>query len=337
MVTLARSRTALVFCATAILVGCGGQNTAVSSLAVPSLAASAGARAAGGCPRTRCIIVANGPNIGKGGDLLFYSQDADKDAPPVREIRGSKTHLEYVGGIASDSRGSLYAVNINARAILVFAADAQGNAAPLRRIAGSKTLLRQLAGIAIDGSDYAYVVNQTPARIMIFAPDARGNAAPVRVISGNRTHLNFPWGVAFDSTGNVYVSNRKSVTVYAPGASGDVKPLREISGLDTELSGSNGIAIDDFGFVYVVSTGDYITVYAPGANGDATPERVCQCGLYGPVGIAVDRNKQLYVSNTGYDDPPFIRKLAPTTNGYSGNSIEGKKTRLGWPVGILVR
>jgi hypothetical protein len=336
MVTLPRSRAVLVICASAILGSCGGQNAADNSLAAPSLAVPAAARAAGGCPRAHCIIVGNGPVVSKGG-LLFYSQDAGKDAPPVREIGGSKTHLGYIGGIASDSRDGLYAVNIDARAVEVFAADARGNVPSIRTIAGSKTLFRQLAGIAIDASDYAYVVNQNPARIMIFAPDANGNVAPVRVITGKKTHLNFPWGVAFDSSGNLYVSNRKSVTVYAPGASGDVEPLRKISGPDTKLSASTGIALDAFDFVYVVSTNGYITIYPPGANGDATPARVCQCGLYDPTGIAIGGNEELYVSNSAYDEQPYIRELTPTTSGYVGSSIGGKKTRLGFPVGILVR
>jgi hypothetical protein len=339
MVTFARSRKALVLCASAMLGSCGGQNGASNAPAVPSLAVPAGARAAGGCPSANCIIVANGPRFrGQTGNILFYPKGADKDAPPVRKIGGSKTGLENLAGIASDSRGSLYVVNVYPIAIEVFATDAQGNVAPIRTIAGSKTLLRQSAGIAIDGSDYLYVVNQKPASIAIFAPDTNGNVAPVRVISGKKTHLDYPWGVAFDSSGNLYVSNSQSVTVYAPGANGDVKPVREIRGPDTELSASYGIALDDLGYVYVVSGGYwYVTVYAPGAHGDATPIRACYCGFYGPVGIAVDANRRLYVSNVGYDDPPHIRKLATTVSGYSGTSIAGKETRLGWPVGILVR
>ena len=339
MVTLAWSRKALVLCASAVLGSCGGQNAAPNLLTLPSSAVPAGARATGGCPSARCIIVGNGPRFsGQTGNILFFPEGAEKDAPPVREIGGSKTDLGYLAGIASDSGGNLYVVKTNPSTIEVFAADAQGNVAPIRTIAGSKTLLTQPAGIAFDGSDYLYVVNQKPAYIAIFAPDANGNVAPVRVIRGRKTHLYYTWGVAFDSSGNLYASNWQSVTVYAPGASGNVKPLREISGSDTELSGSNGIALDDLGYVYVVSSNYwYITVYAPGAHGDATPTRVCHCGLYGPVGIAVDANRRLYVSNVGYDDPPYLRKLANTASGYSGSSIAGKSTRLGWPVGILVR
>jgi hypothetical protein len=183
--TSAWSRKALVVCAAAILGSCGSQDATSSSLAVPSLAVSGAARATGGCPSTHCIIVGSGPRFGKGGgNLLFYSQRAEENSPPTREIGGSKAHLGDFGGIASDSHGSLYAVNVSASAIEVFAADAQGNVAPIRTIAGSKTLLSQPVGIAIDGTNHVYVVNQKPARITVFAPDANGDTAPVRVISG---------------------------------------------------------------------------------------------------------------------------------------------------------
>lgn len=344
MVTSAWVRTAVALSAAAMLASCG-QN---ASFSPPPERTAAGAAPSGatsddsrGCPSAHCIIVGNGPRYsGQTGDLLFFSQRARKDAPPEREIAGSKTRLGFVNGIAVDSHGNVYAANAYGGTIEVFAAGAQGNVAPTRTIVVSKKRQIRLYGVAVDGSDYLYVVSEQPDRIAVYAPDAKGSGPPVRVIRGERTGLSYPWGVAFDSSGNLYVSNSSSVTVYAPAANGDVKPLREISGSDTQLSASEGIALDDSGYTYVVSDDCWcITVYAPGANGDAPPARVINNGLYGPVGIAVDSRKRIYVSNVGYDDPPFLTVLATTTNQrYKlAHSIEGKKTRLQWPVGILVR
>lgn len=343
MVTSAWVRTALALSAAAMLASCG-QN---ASFSPPAVRTAAGAGPSGatsdnsrGCPRARCIIVGNGPRYtGQTGDLLFFSKRARKDAPPEREIAGSRTKLGYVQGVAADSHGNVYAANLYPATIDVFAAGAQGNVAPIRTIVVSKTKQIRLSGIAVDGRDYLYVVSQYPDGITVYAPNAKGNGPPVRVIRGKRTGLDYPWGVAFDSSGNLYVSNWNSVTVYAPTANGDVKPLRMISGPDTQLSASEGIALDDSGYTYVVSNDCWcITVYAPGANGDAPPARVIQDGLYGPVGIAVDARKRIYVSNVGYDDPPFLTVLATASDQqYKAHTIEGKKTRLQWPVGILVR
>jgi hypothetical protein len=343
MVTSAWVRRVFALSAAAMLASCG-QNASFSPPAVRTAAGAAPSGAASddsrGCPSAHCIIVGNGPRYsGQTGDLLFFSRRARKDAPPEREIAGSKTKLGYINGIAVDSHGNVYAANAYGGTIDVFAAGAQGNVAPTRTIVVSKRKQIRLYGAAVDGSDYLYVASQYPDRITVYAPNANGDGPPVRVIRGKRTGLSYPWGVAFDSSGNLYVSNSSSITVYAPTADGDVKPIREISGSDTQLSASEGIALDDSGYTYVVS--DYcwcITVYAPGANGDARPARVLDDGLYGPVGIAVDARKKIYVTNVGYDDPPFLTVLATVTNQhYKARTIDGKKTRLQWPVGIFVR
>jgi hypothetical protein len=340
-------RRALSACAAAMLVACG-QSPAMPNPA-PLAQSGTASSARAGCPSKRCIIVGsqNGYKGKPPSAVLFFGRNANGNASPVGEISGSKTMLELPMGLAMDSRGNIYVANVS-NTITVYAAGAEGNVAPVRTISGTKTLLNHPAGIAIDSHDELYVANQTnlASRITIYASNAKGDAAPIRTIHGRKTGLNYPWGLAFDSQSNLYVGNQTdpgSVTVYAPNANGNAAPLRTIAGPATKIVEPAGLAVDASGYLYVVETQGYeaVVIFAPDANGNATPSSYFNSGdLYSSFGIGLDGRDNMYVTNVGYDDPPFIAIFAAGTTGNEGRvlrSIIGKKTKLVWPEGVIVR
>ncbi|MGA9273680.1 MAG: NHL repeat-containing protein [Candidatus Cybelea sp.] len=341
---------AIGVCAATMLAACGGPLTAPGTgLPAQTGAVSWARHDAGGtgCPLKRCIIVTrqNGYYNKPLPAVLFFARDAKGNISPVGEISGSKTLLSFPTGLAMDSRGNIYVANLT-NAITVYAAGAEGNVAPSRTITGPKTRLNSPAGIAIDSQDELFVANQTnyDGHITIYASNANGDAAPIRTLRGSNTGLNSPWGVALDSQSNLYVANETysgSVTVYAPDANGNATPLRTITGSATKLREPAGLAVDASGYVYVNDTSGYNTVaiFAPDADGDVAPLSYFTSG-YSAFNIALDGHDNMYVTNVGYDDPPFIQIFAAGTIGNKGRllrQIGGQRTKLIWPEGILVR
>jgi sugar lactone lactonase YvrE len=341
------SRYAVLVAAATILAACGSPQIAVNPAPAPAQRGTAPVSdAKRGCPDARCILVANSKLYsGERDSVLFFSVDANKDAPPVREINGSKTQLSYVIGVSMDSRNEVYALNSSPPSITVYAAGAYGNVAPARTIAGFATKLDRPDGIAIDANDKIYIANggHYNPHITVYAAGANGNAAPIREIVGKKTGLRYPWGLAIDSASNLYVSNpgRASITVYGPSQHGNAKPIRKIVGDNTKLSDPAGIALDSSGYLYVVdgiNGYDDVGVFAPGADGDVSPVRFLHGYFYSPIGIAIDAAGNAYVSNGDADDPPFLTVVPSGSKGHEASRmIGGKRTRLQDPFGIYVR
>lgn len=334
----------------ATLAACGGSPTAPNLVPSGQSDATSSARydAGGGCPIKHCIIV---PSVGgyRGKPppaVLFFAKNANGNVKPAGEISGYNTMLGGPAGIASDSQNNIYVANTYPQAITVYAAGAEGNVAPIRAISGANTQLTQPTGIAIDSKGQLYVANcpnKGTNRINIYGRDANGNVAPVRTIHGPHTNLYCPWGLAFDSQANLYVANDNPntgwITVYASTAHGDATPERTLEGPATKLAGPAGLAVDASGYIYVVDQYEAISIFEPDANGNEAPVSYFTAPIYA-FGIALDTHENMYVTSVTFDDPAFIAVFAAGTVGNEGHvlrEIEGKKTRLFSPEGILVR
>ena len=90
-----------------------------------------------------------------GGDILVYPRLANGNVPPKRILRGLKTGLREVVGVAVDTkRNLLIASNRGATreltGIFMFDRTAEGDTAPLRVIAGSETGIGRSRQIVVD-------------------------------------------------------------------------------------------------------------------------------------------------------------------------------------------
>jgi hypothetical protein len=138
--------------------------------------------------------------------INVYPLDANGDVAPLRIIQGSKTQLDWAGGMVLDpDTENIYVANDVGESVLVFKETDQGNVAPSAVIKGSKTGLSHPAGIAIDlMHKELWVSNMGNSSATCYSLNAKGNVAPVRTIRSapvGRMSLKFgkPQGVTYDS------------------------------------------------------------------------------------------------------------------------------------------
>jgi sugar lactone lactonase YvrE len=111
----------------------------------------------------RNIYVANlyTANIGNklpiGSSITVYAAGSNGNVSPSATIAGSNTGLSYLGGIAIDSSGNLYAGGFSS--VNIYAPGSNGNVAPATIISGADTGLGAPGGITLDPARNIYVLN----------------------------------------------------------------------------------------------------------------------------------------------------------------------------------
>ena len=140
---------------------------------------------------------------------------------------------------------------------------------------------------------------------------------------GDAAPLNQPRGLAVDSKGNVYVAELGSHTIRVFGPDGKV--LRTIGGLGAapgQLNEPRGLAVDQQGNLYVADTwnariskfgpdGGFIKSWGVGdadfgagrratiTDGTEAGNAAKPLGFFGPRGVAVDQQGNVYIADTG--------------------------------------
>src|SRR5881409_3536170 len=144
--------------------------------------------------------------------INVYPLDASGDTAPLRVIQGSKTQLDWMGGMSLDpDNGDLYVANDVGNSILVFHETDDGDVAPARIIKGEKTGLSRPAGISVDMKNKeVWVSNMGNSSATCYSLKDNGNATPVRTIRSapvGRTSVKFgkPQAVAYDSKREQYL------------------------------------------------------------------------------------------------------------------------------------
>jgi DNA-binding beta-propeller fold protein YncE len=179
--------------------------------------------------------------------VAVYRKGAQGDEKPLRTLRGPKTHIGSIQGIAIDKRRNILflsnhgnfgsgrsegGAHYESSLITVYPLDAQGNVAPIRVIQGPKTQLNHPGLISADEErGELYVANNLDDSVLVFNSEANGDVPPLRIIKGSKTGLKEPRAVFLDSKNNeLVVSNlgNHSIVVFPRTANGDVIPLRTI-------------------------------------------------------------------------------------------------------------
>lgn len=170
------------------------------------------------------LYVANsngGPD--SNGSITIYLAAINGNAAPVATISDNpncapcdKTELNSPQGIAVDSSGKIYVVNVLGRGVAVYPplGSSRGivNEAPSATIAQNKNGPDLTGGITLDSSGNIYItdnVSYVPLTggtslalggITVYAAGSNGNAAPIATISGDRSELANPQGIAIGPT-----------------------------------------------------------------------------------------------------------------------------------------
>ena len=257
----------------------------------------------------------------------------------------------------------------NVGSIQVFSPCTDGTAQPDASIVGGNTGLEIPTGVAVDSHGKIYVTNSSNAdfssgRVTVYAAGSHDNASPLATIEGPDTGLSDPRDIAIDSKGNIYVVNdgNTSVTIYAPGSDGDSAPIATIAGPSTGLDIPDAIGIDRKGVIYIANEAGgpaffgSIALFPPlGKNRgplDIPPTAVISgtngspdnTGLNLPLGVALDSNSNIYVTNFfgGDSEAGSVTVYSPVGN-VSGvlnaapiNTITGFDSMIANPTGIAI-
>jgi DNA-binding beta-propeller fold protein YncE len=138
--------------------------------------------------------------------ITVYPKDGKGDIPPLREIQGPKTQLNWPTGIAYDpKRNEIFVANDTGDSVLVFDATANGDVAPKRVLQGPRSLIKYPVGVFIDTvHDELWTANFGNHSVTVHRPDAQGDTAPLRLIRSAPLNaptpaMGNPHPVAFDT------------------------------------------------------------------------------------------------------------------------------------------
>jgi len=290
---------------------------------------------------------------------------ADTGASTIRKITpsGVVTTLAGTSGVtgSNDGTGSAaqfytpYGLTVDKSGNVYVADTGNGTIRKITPDGGVTTLASNFSrpyGVAVDGTGNLYVANYLGYTISKITPTGgvttlAGSAGSIGSSdgTGSAARFRFPYGVAVDGSGNVYVADAGNNSIRKITPDGGVTTLAGTSGTSGSADGTGNaalfnfpasIAIDGTGNLYVADSGNQtlrkitpdagVTTLAgtPGTSG-ATPGTGAAALFYGPTGVAVDGNGNLYVADSVNET---IRKATPTytfTNfagsaGYSGSA-----------------
>jgi DNA-binding beta-propeller fold protein YncE len=261
----------------------------------------------------------------------------DQVAKPLADLRGGKTEIGFVAGVALDrARKEKYTVNNDGGdKVVVFDYDATGNVAPKREL----SVTHQAWGVALDRArDEMAVTIEINNMIEIYGREATGKAKPRRIIKGDKTGLADPHGVSIDNDHDeILVANHgnwTSLTSFDPDARSREK-AGAARAADPASRSERGWSTAKGGRFLLPS----IRVFAGNAKGDATPIRVIQgdkTGLNWPMSLDVDtKNNEIAVANSG-DSRVLIFRRSDKGNLAPLRAIGGSNTGLSGPMGVAI-
>jgi DNA-binding beta-propeller fold protein YncE len=229
-------------------------------------------------------------------------------------------------GLAVDSvNGRVVMSDENRHGLMSYARSAGGSSEavtePLRHVFGPKTRIGFAAGVAVDPiHKEAYTVNNDGGdQLLVYGYDAHGNVEPTR-------YLRVPhqsWGVSLSNERDeiaLSVQQSNAIVVYGRAAKGLDAPRRQVSGARSQLHDPHGIVLDGVHNEIVVAN-----------HGNWT--KIRPYTMYDPL---VSATNEPYEPGRFFD--PSITVHSATADGEAAplRTIEGRSTRLNWPMGIAL-
>lgn len=242
------------------------------------------------------------------------------NVPPTRIV--FDPHPTY-NGMAVDTQNGIVVFSDENRGSLLSYKLTDGSLGPeitppLKHIVGSKVNLGFIAGVTLDPvRREIYTVNNDGGGLTVHSYDGHGDVSPVRKL----TVPHQSWGLSLDLKNNelaITSQQYQGISIFARTAVKTDKPLRSIRGDKTQLADPHGVYLDPVNDeVTVTNHGNWTEMRTYSADGP--PLLV---GEYIP----------------GRFEQPSIRVYQASLNGNVPpiRTIQGKSTRLAWPMGMTV-
>jgi formylglycine-generating enzyme required for sulfatase activity len=257
---------------------------------------------------------------------------------------GVAVGFAFPRGVAVDGNGSVFVADSSNHSIRKIAADS--NVTTLAGISdgiggyldaqGREAKFNYPTDVAIDVNGNLFVADANNNLIRKISTNGNVTTLAGSGISGNAdgpgasANFNKPWGVAVDGSGNVYVADSGNNRIRKITANGTVTTLAGSGsatftdgiGASASFNTPTGVAVDGGGNVYVadsennrirkISLSGEVTTLAGSGNGYYVDGLGAAASFKGPIGVAVDGNGSVYVTDSGNYR---IRKITPTTSG----------------------
>ncbi len=259
------------------------------------------------------------------------SRDEVARREPLRVIRDS--YPSFSGLAVDTQRDEVYAADENLLQILVYdrldnTPETATMTEPRRVLGGPQTEIEFVCGLYFDQSEgEIYASHGDTGRVLVFSRTQQGDVPPVRELRTPKSRV-----ITVDEKNQeLFVTSQhdSAVVVWRKQAAGRDAPIRLLQGDRTRLANPHGIVIDN--------QNDLIFVTNHGQKSDRDPA------------LGRDRDRDRSVMNWPLERSRAIpgtgRFLQPSITVYSrtaqGNTpplrvIEGPKTQLNWPAGIVL-
>jgi sugar lactone lactonase YvrE len=242
---------------------------------------------------------------------------------------GLNARFSNVTDVVVSKNGNIYVPDAGNQRIRKITSNGIVTTLELRDTEGNSASFGSAIGITLDDNENIYIAEDT--RIRKISPNGvvttlAGSLVGFENGPGSQAKFYSPYGLAVDSDGNVYVGDRSNRRIRKITPAGIVSTFAG-SGIDGSTDGNAttarfgtpyGVALDAHGNLFVADPGNHrirkITPggvvstlagssqgYTDGTGGNAKFDR--------PVGIAIDRGGNVYVSERGNH---LIRKITPS-------------------------
>lgn len=238
---------------------------------------------------------------------------------------GNSSKFNNPYGIAVDAKGNVYVADLGNNKIRKITSNGTvstlaGSSSGYTNSSGSSAKFNNPYGVAVDAQGNIYVSDMGNHVIRKISPDESvstlaGSTKGFADGSGTSAKFNTPSGIAVDTQGNVYVADAANHKIRKITPNGTVSTLAgsssgflDATGTNAKFDNPNGITVDTLGNVYVADNynnkirkitpiGEVSTLvgtddgFADGSKNTAK--------FNFPFGIAVDKDGNLFVADTG--------------------------------------
>ena len=284
------------------------------------------------------VVIGSGSLV-KGDDLIYATPytfftmagEAGGSTLGYRDGVGSAARFGNLTGVAVDGAGNVYVADDGPGAIRKM--TPAGVVTTLAKLVGPPW---RLTGVAVDTGGNVYVADAW--NHMIFKVTAAGMVTTLAGSAGSKgsadgtgsaAQFDHPCGVAVDGAGNVYVADGENHTIRKVTANGTVTTLAGLAGSSGSTDGAGsaarfnsptGVAVDKQGNVYVadylnntirkITAAGVVTTLAGQtvSTGNVVDAIGRKARLGGPMGLTVDRDRNVYVADY---NSSTIRRVAP--------------------------